>query len=255
MNSYLVCCQSHIGNIRKVNEDNLFCGEVYKNNPLSKEFKYSHYINRNNLEVYAVFDGMGGLQCGEKASYLASSTLYEYIKSNDNFNGVDAIKYINYLMCQRKKQLSLDLGCTAVICSVLDNQLNVFNIGDSRAYLFRNNVLKQLSVDHTEENSMKKINEILGINKRNECCKNILTQHIGIDENEFLLEPSTIEISLLDKDIVMLCSDGLTSMVSDEKIREILGCKNKLIQKMEKLINEAINNGGKDNITIILLEF
>lgn len=160
-------------------------------------------------------------------------------------------------MCHMMKKISKGMGSTAVLLNYEFGKVRVTNLGDSRAYLFRNKKLHQLSVDHTTENHMREIQKSMGISKSIEesGMQHALTQHLGIPEEEFLLEPAESEwIPVQKGDLFLLCSDGLTNMVKNDQIAEILGARASLRAKKERLIQEALDNGGKDNITVILLE-
>ena len=137
------------------------------------------------------------------------------------------------------------------------NMVQISNIGDSRAYLYRDGVLRQISVDHTEQSSMFRMQEQLGITKLIDIpnSRNTLTQHLGIQENEFILEPTESEmIRVQKKDIYLLCSDGLTGMLQDTEISDVLSMNMDLWNKKRILIEKAMQAGGKDNITVILIE-
>ena len=117
-----------------------------------------------------------------------------------------------------------------------------FNLGDSRIYQLHDQKLTQLSVDHVDSRPLS----------GNRKAKPSLTQHLGISEEEFLVEPSMISCTLVPGDTFLLCSDGLTDMLSDEEISEILVDHSSLSSQVERLIDFALERGGRDNITIIL---
>lgn len=247
-NKYLISCETHQGNIRKVNDDNFLCDYVYKEDLSKGQFEYEGFLDKDLKSVFAIFDGMGGLSYGNVASLVGVKTLNDYIHKVDCFDIEYIIRYINQLICLRKKELHTEIGSTIVLGYIENNYLNVYNLGDSRAYILRNKSLIQLSQDHTEEDRMLK----LGI--RNTSYKNILTQHLGIDEEEFLLEPAYKKVLIENKDIILLCSDGLTSMLTNKEIKDILNKDIDITMKRKELIQEALNKGGNDNITVILVE-
>ena len=151
------CCKSVVGNVRKNNEDNYFFN--YKNLKEENEGSKLQTMSFDNTDtvVASVFDGMGGEEKGERASFLASSTLKEYIENNTNkafvFN--DYIELANdKIVSEMTKGISMGTTVAAVLFS--EKEINICNLGDSRIYGYKNGKLKQLSVDHTEENIQKK---------------------------------------------------------------------------------------------------
>jgi len=247
-NKYLISCETHQGNIRKVNDDNFLCNYVYKEDLSKGQFEYKGSLDKDKKNIFAIFDGMGGLNYGNVASLIGVKTLKDCIYKNNCFDIEYIIRYINQLICLKKKELHTNIGSTIVLGCIEKNHLNIYNLGDSRAYILRDKSLIQLSQDHTEEDRMLK----LGI--KNISYKNILTQHLGIDEEEFLLEPAFKEVLIENKDIILLCSDGLTSMLNNKEIEDILNKNIDITMKREELIQEALNKGGNDNITVILVE-
>lgn len=247
-NKYLISCETHQGNIRKVNDDNFLCDYVYKEDLSKGQFEYEGFLDKDLKCVFAIFDGMGGLSYGNVASLIGVKTLNDYIHKNNCFDIEYIIRYINQLICLKEKELHTKIGSTIVLGYIVNNHLNIYNLGDSRAYILRDKSLVQLSQDHTEEDRMLK----LGI--KNTSYKNILTQHLGIDEEEFLLEPAYKKVLIENKDIILLCSDGLTSMLTNKEIEDILNKDIDITIKRKELIQEALNKGGNDNITVILVE-
>lgn len=260
MKYYSVSIGSHIGKLRMNNEDNFYCNGLYNKDISKKSFFYNAKIKTNVLNVFAVFDGMGGINYGEKASLAVTQVLDNYlkaIKKNDMvFDGEYILKKANKVVCKIANNLGEKMGSTAIILMVDGEEAKFYNLGDSRGYLFRNGNFYQMSVDHTEENSMNIIKKQFGIQcEMNKNIGNTLTQYLGIEEEEFILEPAISKtIRIHEKDIFLLCSDGLTNMVSVEEIAEILDKNIELSQKRKCLIEKALIAGGKDNITIILVE-
>lgn len=260
MEQYLISAETHVGSIRKKNEDNFFINGIYKERKESN-FSYDGLFLQKETSVIGLFDGMGGLENGDKASYIAVKVLnkyFEYIKKNKSvFNSDFVLRKINKRICREINQSSEKMGSTAVLLFCEDSQIRISNIGDSRAYLYRGGVFRQISVDHTEQSSMLRMQEQLGIERIIDIpsSKNTLTQHLGIQEDEFILEPADSEvIRVQKKDIYLLCSDGLTGMLQDTEISDVLSCDIDLQNKKKILIEKAMQAGGKDNITVILIE-
>ena len=138
--------------------------------------------------------------------------------------------------------------------SIVD-KAKIYNVGDSRVYIQKNNVLKQISLDDSFAQRLFRLGVISAEEAKVHKDRNKLVQHLGIDENELIIEPHiSEEIEIYPVDKILLCSDGLTDMVTDERINQILMSGETIDHKSEELLCEALTNGGRDNISIILLE-
>ena len=260
MVKYEAYALTDIGMIRTNNEDNFFCNGIYKKDVSMPGYVFEEKGDAGKLSVFSVFDGMGGADCGEIASLTAAETLCRYfaeITAKERiFSGEEAILYMNAALCIEMEKRQADMGSTAVVLSVQAGFVQVANVGDSRAYVYRNNTLEQLSVDHTERGSLQRLRKELGLTQEDGIpeMKDVLTQHLGVSEEDFLLEPYISGMSsLYAGDIYLLCSDGLSGMVSDSSIQEVLGSSCNIMQKAQKLKEKALIAGGKDNITLLLL--
>ncbi len=255
-----VSAETCIGNVREKNEDNFFINGIYKERK-EKNFLYNGFVFLDRLNIIGIFDGMGGVGNGDKASYIAVRVLkryLEFVKEKEiRFDSEFVLKKINEYICREIDKSSEKMGSTAVLLFSRDNQVQISNLGDSRAYLYRDGVLRQLSVDHTEQSSMFRMQEQLGIARAIDIpsSRNTLTQHLGIQKDEFILEPTDSEmIRVQKKDIYLLCSDGLTVMLQDKEISNVLSRNTDLEDKRKILVEKAMQAGGKDNITVILIE-
>lgn len=220
---------SEPGKVRTQNQDKIFISKF----SLMKKKNYRKFV------YFAVFDGMGGEQCGEKASQIAVDTLRHYENANVSLD--DLCRHINKKICRYMKENSINrMGTTAAIIRVSNDSVTVCNIGDSRIYLKNSSGFKKMSVDHT-----------MAIGRMHP--RRVLTQHLGIPEDEFYIEPyiSSFKYDVGDK--ILLCSDGLTDMVSEQKIEEILS-ENNSENAGKQLYNLAMENGGRDNISMIICE-
>lgn len=249
-----VFAMTHIGCVRKNNQDNFYCNGAYK---VMGRDTYKHCENHVASGLYAVFDGMGGLSFGEEASYLAVKALerYQYEHVADHiFDGEDALQYLNEAVCREVRKRQADMGSTAVILEYTDGWVRTYNVGDSKCFLVRSEKMLQLTKDHTEWESMKRIYEKSKMEKC-EWGRHVLTQYLGIEEEEFFIEPFISEkIPVKKGDLFLLCSDGLSEFVSCENIKQVLTGKGFLEDKGETLLDFAKKAGGKDNITIVILE-
>ena len=251
---------SNKGKVRTNNEDNFFLEGFYlietnRNKPhlCTKSFS-------SGSHVFAVFDGMGGEECGEEASLIASQVLAAH-SDNAFFDEASAdrfceniIKEANVLICKRSRETGLKrMGTTCVIACIYGNKAKTYNIGDSRAYLFRNDELCQISIDDTVVMFMVENGEITLEEATTHKDRHKITQHLGIFEEEFSIEThASKEIVLGTNDKLLLCSDGLTEMVSNERIGCVLS-SNDSEKSAKILVKEALNNGGVDNTTALVI--
>ncbi len=223
------------------------------------------YIYRNDEAVgilpnlYIVADGMGGHKAGDFASRLAVDEFIRCVKQSDGRTIIGtieaAISVINGIVYERSKEdESLDgMGTTFVGTVVNGNSAVVFNVGDSRMYRFpEDGNFVQISEDHSLVESMVKNGEIDRREAVHHPKKNVITRAIGVEES---VTPDFFEIDLSPGDILLLCSDGLTNMVDEEKISDILKKKEISLEERAKMLVELANEkGGKDNISTILIE-
>ena len=256
-NKYQICVISDAGRARTNNEDNYVCFDSCMQSAGDKQDRQCRRIETDGPFILAVFDGIGGLKAGEVAAFKAAKELstgygqdwYE----TDSMESI--IQRLNTAVCEETPKI--ECGCTAVLCRITEHYFYIANVGDSRAYLYRPGSLEQISFDHTETNSMLALQKEMGVHMDLDLSRtsDALTQYLGVEESEFVLEPFLSGAREWKKgDIILLCSDGLTTMVSDEDIEEILESELQLQDKLELLVEEALENGGKDNITVIVAE-
>jgi len=265
---------SNIGYTRDANEDNFFLnGHTLDPNIMGTV----SLADISNSGVYAVSDGMGGEENGELASLIAVNTLDELYR---HMNGQDIAfdKLLNIYLHEANARICtvIDenngrrIGTTIAIVYIQDGFAYVANIGDSRVYLFRDNQLIQLTEDHTPIRSLVSRGIITEEQARIHPERHMLTQHLGIFPSELLIEPYVAKpLEMQDGDTFILCSDGLTDMVTDDEITQIItsDLKKTPVQKLkfwgkayqnkagniaEQLIDSALINGGKDNITVLV---
>ena len=142
------------------------------------------------------------------------------------------------------------MGTTVVAATVLGRFLQVANVGDSRLYVI-NDKITQITRDHSLVEEMVRMGGIDRETARTHLDKNIITRAIGATET---VDIDFFNVELNRGDIVLMCSDGLTNMLEDEEIRMIVSGQRDIIEKAQKLVEQANNNGGKDNIAVILIE-
>ncbi len=230
-----------IGQKRKLNQDFIFLSET----PIG-----------NLPNVFIVADGMGGHKAGDFASRYAVETIVDEIMSSMETNSVTilnkAIEKANtYTRRKAKEDEHLaGMGTTVVIATCKENCLEVANVGDSRLYVV-NEEIKQVTVDHSLVEEMIRMGGIAREAARNHPDKNIITRAIGARDT---VEADFFNLELKSGDKVLLCSDGLTNMVDDDTIQHILNKDISLKEKAEELVQMANQNGGKDNISVIVIE-
>lgn len=258
-------CGCNTGKRRKNNEDNFYFDGKYLDSEngglaeiLVKEGGRRSFLDgmlgESPYEFYAVFDGMGGGDYGEVASNLAAITAEGCIKSGEKISLYDVSVSLQELcreMSRRIFQSGTNLGAAQMGSTITSlffyaGQVWVCNVGDSRCYRLRNRKMEQLSVDHTDEEEMK----IAGITGR----KPYLTQYLGVDPSEMRIEPYVKRHELKRGDRFLLCSDGLTDMVSEQEICDMLAKYEDPEECTERLIQAALDGGGKDNITVIVYQ-
>lgn len=256
MNKYEINIINNIGLFREINEDNFLINEQNRTHDI--ENCHIKQIIMDKSFIAAVFDGIGGEKNGELASLCAAEELKKIYRNDNlhNLNNSQVITQLNNAVCQLSNTLKCKGGTTVAYLKVQDDIAQVCNVGDSRVYLFRDNNLKLLTEDHTEMATMLKLQKKLGIQlDNNSLATNALTQYLGIEKDEFELEPYIIEDILIKKgDIFLLCTDGLSHYVDDDRITKILKNGEKLENINKKLYNSALGNNCKDNITSILIK-
>lgn len=205
--------------------------------------------------LFIVADGMGGHKAGDVASRKSVELFVDFVCNTDMtdpVNIIDAgIKLANdeVLELARSNSDFIGMGTTFVVASVIDNRVYIANVGDSRLYLIGSDIV-QITRDHSLVEEMVSLGEIERNEARNHQKKNIITRAVGVEEN-VVADIFQIEIAKGDK--LLLCSDGLSNMVEDYDIKKIVA-NNSLEDAIHILIDKANENGGKDNISVVLVE-
>jgi protein phosphatase len=249
---------SHTGKIRSINEDNIYMNRKYMK---GEQFKYVEKTSKC-VNIYAVFDGMGGEMNGELAAAIAVETLEQYQdifetgKFNEWNNYVKQyINQVNKAICTIMRKEKYNMGSTVAIACISENTAKIYNLGDSRVYFMNNGNLIQLTHDHTVAQQLADIKLITYDEVRTHPKRNKLTRHLGIFEEDFAVEPFISQnIILQENDMLLLCSDGLTDMCSNEEIKEIMKLNEDTWVVSKNLVDKAIKNGGRDNISVIVLK-
>ena len=251
----IAACVCDKGLKRSNNEDNFyFAGRFLPRDNDGLQRCLSDQTTLPEDVFYAVYDGMGGGDYGEIASSTAAAETEKFLGQPENINPCDITPSLTK-MCLRLNEKVFEtgksigvhqMGSTMVSLFFHEDQVWVCNLGDSRAFLCRGQKMWQISVDHTDEAEMR----ANGITNR----KPYLTQFLGIDPEELLIEPFIQSGYYQAGDRYLLCSDGLTDMVDQDVIGEVLIQYEDPEDCAEKLKKLALENGGIDNITIIVID-
>ena len=239
----------HIGKIRNNNEDNFWCcGDSLEAQNQGMSHIRSGYMKQSEYPLLAVFDGMGGESCGEMAAFLAAEACGEHFKTAKDGIRNDPEEFLNEI-CESMNQAICDygrsnkinsMGTTAALLAFAEDAVYSCNLGDSRIYKSDREKFYQISQDH-----------VLG---RSLFGKAPLTQYLGMEEENLQLEPSISRHEIKIWDRFLLCSDGITDMLSDGEIADILSRDIPVVKTVEILVDRALKKGGRDNITVVLCE-
>lgn len=234
---------SDVGLIRKENQDAFFVQQL------------------PNDELFAVVcDGMGGEKKGDVASQLAVkdiwevfSNLYKNNKSSEKIKNsiTTAIYHANNKIFQQasEDETCSGMGTTVVAALINDNIAHIAYVGDSRAYFLSNGSIAQLTKDHSLVQQMCDCGEITKDEMRNHPRKNVITRALGAHES---VDIDYIEHPFGEKDKLLICTDGLSNQLTDEEILKL--SENDDTDTSVKLISAAKASGGKDNITVVIIE-
>ena len=236
--------KSDVGKVREMNQD-------------------SYYISNSldEVQLYMLADGMGGYKGGEIASSLAIQTAKSYIENNFKEIPKDrdsiiqllgsSMEYANMVVYEKSlENPELEgMGTTLEIALIYNNKVYIGHIGDSRIYRIRNEFIRKLTQDHSYVQKLVKDGTITKEEAEHHPQKNMLMKALGC--NAFI-EPDVMVKGFLKDDILVISSDGLTNLVKQEDIFKIV--KKNFEQAPKELVNLANDNGGYDNITVVVIK-
>ena len=239
----MVFAKSDIGKARELNQD-------------------YYYISQETDEpkIYILADGMGGYKGGEIASKLATDSVRKYIQSNFDSTNKEkeeilkliksAVEYANMVVYEKSKEVpELEgMGTTIEICLIYNNKAYIGHIGDSRIYRIRKEVIRKLTKDHSYVQKLVEDKKITREEAKVHPKKNMLTRALGCTA---YVEPDLRARNFEKGDVFIICSDGLTNMVEEKRMYELV--KEDITTAADKLIMEANDAGGYDNITVIII--
>lgn len=231
-----------VGQKRKMNQDYVFASA----DPVG-----------NLPNLFVVADGMGGHNAGDYASSHAVGIVVEEIREDADFNPVKVIRHAiesanTEIITQAQKDEKLrGMGTTMVAATIVGHYAYVANVGDSRLYVAGEQI-QQITKDHSLVQEMVRMGELNAEEARNHPDKNIITRALGAERT---VDVDFFDLKLKPGNVVLMCSDGLSNMVEDDRIGEIISDTDRDLQERgQALISEANRNGGKDNIAIVLIE-
>ena len=230
-----------IGRCRSINQDYIFISE----GPIG-----------NLPNLFLVADGMGGHKAGDLASEYTVSMIREAVEKSMRTIPLQILKgafqYANQRLIEKSRESEsyAGMGTTLVAATVVEDTAYVVNVGDSRLYKV-GDTIEQITEDHSLVEEMVRMGEISKEEARNHPEKNIITRAIGVTEE---VEPDYFDTTLNAGECLLLCSDGLSNMVEDSRIKEILDRRESLASGVQELVNTANENGGKDNIAVVVVE-
>lgn len=225
---------------------------------LNQDVVYSSELPVGNLpNLFMIADGMGGHKAGDYASRYAVDTVCREVQDSKEENPEiilqNAISRANadiFMLSEENKDLE-GMGTTVVAATIYGNRMKVGNVGDSRLYIINGKNIRQITTDHSLVEEMIKAGSLERENARTHPNKNIITRAVGVTDN---VRVDFFDVELQEGDIVLLCSDGLSNMLEDEEIRMIINAQRDICEKAEALVRAANQNGGRDNISLILIE-
>ncbi|WP_419726792.1 Stp1/IreP family PP2C-type Ser/Thr phosphatase [Terrisporobacter petrolearius] len=241
-------CDSHMGKVRKNNED--YCmGEILQ-------------TEDDCIGVFALADGMGGHNKGEVASKIAVESIIDFLKENISQSGGIKMDYLDDIIKQgynyaNKKIYTKALednsckgmGTTLVVAVIYENDVIIANVGDSRGYLLKGDSFRKITKDHSVVEELVNAHLITEEEARFHPRRNQITRAMGAEE---IIIVDIFREKVEKDDILLLATDGLTGCVEDESIKNIIKQDKDIKEICQDLINEANNNSGKDNISVIL---
>lgn len=236
--AYAVVCST--GRVRRNNEDNFYCdGHIRADVNDTADVMFSGTVDADAGELFAVFDGMGGESCGEIASLTAAQRAAQYVR--DQAGTAEYLRQLadllNESVVEETKERSLVLmGTTAAMLSVSGDEVFILNAGDSRIYRLSRHELRQLSEDHVAYRRGSAI-----------------TTFLGMPEG-YPFTPYAAKGHYKAGDLYLLCSDGVTDMLSDDEILRIIDDKLDIDVLARALADAALEKGGVDNTTVLLLK-
>jgi serine/threonine protein phosphatase PrpC len=246
---------THKGNIRTHNEDNIYVEGAFRNELRSDNVAIKGQGGKAS-STYAVFDGLGGERCGEDASYIAALGLKNFDERDELSNVEDYVSTVNKAICNEAvRRGARTIGTTCVMLRIDGDKAHISNVGDSRAYVFRDGDLKQLSRDQSVVQSMIEIGFIDEKERYTNVHAGELRQYVGMtSEEDIEPQPDLVTTDVRPGDIFLLCSDGLSSELMDDRIADIIrdNSDRDARQITAILIKEVLEKQARDNVSAVV---
>lgn len=224
---------THTGRVRELNEDS--------------------YVADPSLGLWIVADGMGGHECGEVASRIAADFIHEQVAQGLSLPAAAAKAHEVVTLAAREGLGQQGMGSTLVALQLDGPQYRVVWVGDSRAYLWRDGGLTQLTRDHSFVQRMVDEGQITSAEAINHPFRNVITQALGVADLDEV-EVGEVAGTLRASDRIMLCSDGLSAEVPETEIARLLDSDADPQAQAQALVEAALDHGGSDNVTVLLVE-
>ncbi len=234
--------------------------DIGRKRQLNQDYVFSSAKPLGNMpNLFIVADGMGGHNAGDYASKCTTETVVGEIRNSFEKNPTiiiqKAIQVANKKIREAaaKDENLLGMGTTLVVATIIGKYLQVANIGDSRLYIIGKRGIRQITKDHSLVEEMIRLGGLAREDARLHPDKNIITRAIGAKDE---VEADFFTEELDEDDIILMCSDGLSNMLEDKEIEKIVKDEalEELIQKGDALVRAANENGGKDNIAVVLVK-
>ncbi|MBM4357004.1 MAG: Stp1/IreP family PP2C-type Ser/Thr phosphatase [Deltaproteobacteria bacterium] len=258
----LVFGQTDVGQIREHNEDNFLLANLGKNQRgLEGSGTETWSVAESGL-LLAVCDGMGGAAAGEVASQMATDIIFEHMSASAGHGerdglAVDIVKALEQagskiLAEATSNRACRGMGTTATVAALVDDHLLLGQVGDSRAYILRGGRLVQVTRDQSLVNQLIEAGQLTEEEAENFEHSNIILQALGTADS---VQVDLTYVALRRGDVLMMCSDGLSGMLRDKELLELLSQVDEPAEACRALIEEANLAGGHDNISVILARF
>lgn len=231
--------------------------DIGKTRAVNQDYIYASVEGIGCLpNLFVVADGMGGHKAGDTASRYTVETIKELIAESEETDALsvisEAVKSVNTLLIKKAGESEdyQGMGTTLVIASIFGNVLRVANVGDSRLYVIDDEIT-QITRDHSLVEEMVLAGQLSRSEARTHAKKNVITRAIGGEEE---VEPEMFSVDLKENSKILMCSDGLTNMLEDDEIMRIVKNSPDIEEAAAVLIDRANANGGKDNISVVIVE-
>jgi PPM family protein phosphatase len=240
----MACGATDRGMVREHNEDNYFIDEDFK--------------------LFIVADGVGGHQGGQKASEIAVTILPLLLKEATGTVGsmeqelkqaIDtSVRTLSHKIFEKSMEIDdlRGMGSTLVCCLIRKGKAFVSNMGDSRGYLVREGKIERITEDHSMVQSMVKMGQIDEEQAGKHPLRHVITRYVGMEGN---FGPDVFIFDLREGDRILLCSDGLTDMLPEQRIEKMVAEEKNMKALPQKLIDRANDAGGRDNVTVLVIEY